>query len=205
MKTFTLLTYSVTALIAALNISSVFAVPGAKSPANRVESRGGYGLQVNVPSYSKRNDDDKYEFLATESAGPHARRAEPPATVSNGVYVLAPAAIQPPFPGAAFFRALVAKGDLEQVYYRPYLSKKQPDGKAVYVPATDAEVRAKPAEIYWRAYQLSAGTATPKGRVALAPVANSVAAKDIARVRAEQAKIQATKTLTATPRPAATL
>lgn len=217
MKTFTLLTYSATALLSALNISSVVAVPQAESPAYRADLpheaeyvydfeqvRGDSGSKVIVLSYSWDNGDDKYnyDFSAAEfKSGPHARRAESPKTFytrERVTYVLAPADQQPPPPAAAFILSPVTP-DKSRVYYRPFLSKTLRDGTTAYILATDAELRAAPDNAFWRAYQVASETIVPEGVVAkLSPVPNSYAARDLARVRAQQKVILAGKKTSAT-------
>lgn len=213
MKTFTLLRYSATALISVLNISSVVAIPGVTSPAYGADlpqeaeyvydfeqPRKDDGSKVIVPSYSWTYDDGKYDFHAAESHGPHARRAEPPKVPELKYYVLAPAEVQPPAPAQAFILSPITQ-DTTRVYYRPFLLKTKEDGKPTYVLATAADVRANPKTVAWVPYQVASGTRRPDGALTeaiLRPVPNSVAVRDIARVRAQQ-EILAKKSATATP------
>lgn len=216
MKTFTLLTYSATALISALNISSVFAVPEANLPGDVDEyvhslgqPRGDDSLKVNVPSYSWAwafdDDEAEYEFPAAESeSGSHARRAEP-ANVRDSkeptYWVLAPANQQPPPPGAAFVPSPITQ-NTGRVYYRPFRSLLTRDGKRLYVLATTAETQANPAKIAWRPYQIASGTRTAKGLLETAllrPVPNSYALRDLARVRAQQEALATNSARTKSP------
>ena len=214
MKTFTLLTYSVTALISALT-TSVVAVSGAESPAPKpdlsldadyvydYEFIKNNGLKFDVPSYSWAlgEDDYKYDFVE-DAAEPHDPRHIRRQAVSQIIvvaenttifYVLAPAAKQPPRPGVLFITATINSNDTEKVYYRPFVTRSL-DGKPVDVPATPAQTRGDPSKLIWRPYRVFPSAAIPIRTVALELQPKSVLVKDLERVRAEQAQLQASRT-----------
>lgn len=233
MQTFAFLTYSATALISALNIASVVAVPGAESPAYKADlpagveeyvysfARGDDSQEVTVPSYSWAfGDDAEYKFPVAESeskSGSHARRAEPPKApatieqISNvAFWLLAPAEQQPPPPAAAFVPAPF-KRDPRRVYYRPFQKKPTQDGKIANVPATEPETRANPAKIAWAPYRFAGYKRVPEGPegklyAVMNPLPQRYAVKDLAVVREKQealANKSATATATATATPSA--
>lgn len=206
MKTFTIVAYSATLLIATLTPSLAAATPNAQAPAYRadgydyVNAASDYQLTEDV--YHLRNDDHDYPapvahapFARRELSEPNGRFVESESQPgASNTFVLAPPERQRPYPHLDYVRAPVPKKGDTTVFYRAYLFKVLPQtpGRFEFVPATLKQTSEVPRLVVFYPFTLqSIGT---EGRVTLVRAPLSVAEKDVARLRAAQAALPATVT-----------
>lgn len=164
MKPFTLSAYSVTLLIATLDLSFAAASPNAESPAYRADgyptAEYGFGspsqlefeakvnageIQLDAPSYEW--GDYVYEFPTPANHGPHDRRdvspeSLSPTTTASGSSVTATAT-----------PVVERRPDARIVFiaFAP-TGKKGPNGEAVYAPVSSARVKEDPTDVRFYPY-----------------------------------------------------